>query len=222
MIRSGIYTLVLAMLSISVTAQNGNFYDSNNTVLTQNRYDKVGGSPYLLSDWSKGTLYPIKGEPIPHQNVNFNGATNKFDIVEGESLIQLNAALYNKVDLMQDGKTYHFVNRLSPDDLTYYLVLHQGEDYLFLEHFESDLRSQGANYGVSADKEKFINRTQYYIWKDGQLHDINRNTNKIIEFFGSAALKKEVKSKKLNLKKDEDLTAALSFYDQRQAKKKDN
>ena len=58
--------------------------------------------------------------------------------------------------------------------------------------------------------------------QEEQLHEINRNTKKIIAFFDSAALKKQAKSKKWNLKKEEDLTAALSYYDQRLEKKKDN
>lgn len=215
MIRSSIQVLVFALFAITVSAQN-NFYDSNNQVLTQNRYDKIDGSPYFLNDWGTAVLHPAKGEPIRHSKINYNGTTGKFEIVEGDAHIELNAALYKKIELTQNGKTYTFVNRVQqPDDVTYYMLLHEGKDYLFLEHFEADLRSQGASYGVSADQEKFIPVVKNYVWQDGELHTISRNTNKIIKFFDSPALKKEVKSKKLNLKEDSDLTAALSYYDTR-------
>ncbi|PHN03806.1 hypothetical protein [Flavilitoribacter nigricans] len=218
MIRSSILSFFLALITISVSAQN-NFYNQNNQVLMQDRYDKIDGTPYLLEDWGTAVLYPLKGESLRHAKINYNGTTGTFEIVEGDAYIELNAALYNKVELNYKGKTYTFVNRLKPDDVTYYMVLHEGKDYLFLEHFEADLRSQGANYGVSADQEKFVPVTNNYVWKDGTLHDINRNTKKIVSFFDSPALKKEVKNKKLNLKDDADLSAALSYYDQRQEKK---
>lgn len=219
MIRSSIHICILALITISASAQ-ANFYNSNNQVLVQDRYDKISGSPYLLEDWGTAVLHPLKGETIRHGKINYNGTTGKFEIVEGDAHIELNAALYNKIELNYQGKTTTFVNRLQENDLTYYMLLHEGNGYLFLEHFEADLRSQGANYGVSADQEKFVPVTKNYIWQDGSLHDVNRNTKKIVSFFDSPALKKEVKNKKLNLKDDQDLTAALSYYDQRMEKKK--
>lgn len=221
MIRSSFQVLIFLLLSVAAIAQN-NLYNSNNQVLMQNRYEKIEGSPYLLEGWTKGVLHPLKGEPIRQDKINFNGASGKFDIVESNVFIELNAALYNKVELMHNGMDYVFVNRVTENDLTYYRLLHEGDGYLFLEKFESDLKSQGANYGVSAEKEKFIPRTRHFIWKDGKLESINRSTKKILEYFDSAALKKEVQSKKLNLKEDADLSAALSYYDQRRAEKKAN
>ena len=114
MIRSAICTLILVVLTFAATAQNGNFYDSSNQVLTQNRYDKVDGTPYLLGDWGTGVIYPLSGEPIKQSKINFNGATNKFDIVDGSNHIELNAALYNKIELSYEGESYTFINRIKP------------------------------------------------------------------------------------------------------------
>lgn len=196
-------------------------YNSNNEALMQKKYSKVEGSPYLFKDWHKGNLYDIKDNVTPHSAINFNGDTGKVEIQEDDKVIQLNENLYNRIEIMVDGKKQVLVNRVSPIDLTYYRAIYQSDLHQALERFESTLKEdEVGTYGASKTRSKFVNKTKFYLFKDGELHEVNRNKKKLVEFLKSARLKSYIKKNKLNIKKDEDLVKALAYYESSMKKKK--
>lgn len=189
-------------------------YNTANETLMQKDYSKVQGSPYLFKDWHKGTLYDIKDKPTAATAINFNGDTGKVVMQEDDKIIELNENLYNRIELMVDGKKEVLVNRVTPIDLTYYRAIYQSEMHQALERFESDLKEdEVGTYAASSKRAKFMNKTKFYLFKDGKLHQVNRNNKKIIDFLKSPRLKGYLKKNKLNLKKDEDLVKALAYYE---------
>ncbi len=72
----------------------------------------------------------------------------------------------------------------------------------------TDAEYSAYNYIGSFDKD-----LKTFIVKDGQRHEIFRNKNKILKFFDSDALKKYVKSERLNFNKDEELGRAFRFME---------
>ena len=95
-----------------VCAQFDLAYNSNNEVFTENRYARVEGDPFLLSEWSPGKIYAMDGQVITHPRVNFNGDNGQVEVKEEEGkIISLNALLYNRVEIESDGATLVFVNR---------------------------------------------------------------------------------------------------------------
>ncbi len=213
--------LVFLFLGSIMQAQSDPMYNSNNEVFTEKRYSQVQGSPYFNKEWNKGSLYDVKDQVLPHASINYNGETGLFEIREDEKTIQLNENLYNRVEIMVDGKKQVFVNRITPVDLTYYRAIYQSEIMQFLEKFESTLKEEEvATYGASSSRSKFVNKTKYYIFRDGKMKEVNRNTKKLIDHLKSARLKGYVKKNKLNLKKDEDLVKALAYYESSMMKNK--
>lgn len=223
MIRSQLSLLLCCLCSSLALAQHTNIntykFDSNQQVLLVNRYENIDGSPYFLEKWAKGSLQSPRGSTVEHEMVNLNGHTGRFEVIESETTVELSAALFNRVELSHNNARYVFVNRLPESDLTYYRLIHEGKNYLFLEKFQVTLQVNGANYGVSTAPQKFLNHTDSFIWKDGQLHDINRTNKKILDFFNTPALNDLVRSKKLNLKEEADLLAALRYYDEQMSEK---
>lgn len=206
--------LVFLFLGSLIQAQGEPMYNTNNEVLTEKRYSKVQGSPYFNKEWNKGNLYDIKDQVLPHASINYNGETGLIEIKEDEKTIQLNQNLYNRVEIMVDGQKQVFVNRVTPVDLSYYRAIYQSEIMQFLEKFESTLKEEEvATYGASSSRSKFVNKTKYYIFKDGKMSEATRNTKKLVAHLKSARLKGYVKKNKLNLKKDEDLVKALAYYE---------
>jgi|GEM_PF-2132949 len=203
------------LVSVQLTfAQSEPMYNSNNEVLTEQRYSKVQGSPYLYKSWNKGHLHDIKDQILPHASINFNGESGLLEIKEDEKTIQLNQNLYNRVEIMVDGEKKVFVNRVTPVDLTYYRAVYQSDIMQFLEKFESKLKEEEvATYGASKSRSKFINKTKYFVFKAGKMHEVSRNSKKLVAFFKSPRLKGYIKKNKLNLKKDEDLVKALAYYE---------
>lgn len=213
--------LVFLFLASIMQAQSDPMYNSNNEVFTEKRYSQVQGSPYFNKEWSKGSLYDVKDQVLPHASINYNGETGLFEIREDDKTIQLNENLYNRVEIMIDGKKQVFVNRITPVDLTYYRAIYQSEIMQFLEKFESTLKEEEvATYGASSTRSKFVNKTKYYIFQDGKMKEVSRNTKKLIDHLKSARLKGYVKKNKLNLKKDEDLVKALAYYESSMMKNK--
>lgn len=195
-------------------AQGDPMYNSNNEVLTEQRYSKIQGSPYLFKAWNKGNLYDVKDQVLPHASINFNGETGLLEIKEDEKTIQLNQNLYNRVEIMVDGKKKVFVNRVTPVDLTYYRAVYQSDIMQFLEKFESKLKEEDvATYGASKSRSKFVNKTKYFVFKEDKMHEVSRNSKKLVAFLKSPRLKGYIKKNKLNLKKDEDLVKALAYYE---------
>lgn len=197
-------------------------YNTANETLMQKDYTKIQGSPYLFKDWNKGTLYDIKDNVLALPAINFNGDIGKVVIQEEDNIIELNENLYNRIEIMVDGKKEVLVNRITPIDLTYYRAIYQSETHQALEKFESKLKEDDTvgTYGASGKRSKFINKTKFFLFKDGKLHEVNRNNKKIIEFLKSARLKGYLKKNKLNLKKDEDLVKALAYYESSMTKDK--
>lgn len=213
--------LVFLFLGSIMQAQSDPMYNSNNEVFTEKRYSQVQGSPYFNKEWSKGSLYDVKDQVLPHASINYNGETGLFEIREDEKIIQLNENLYNRIEIMVDGKKQVFVNRITPVDLTYYRAIYQSDIMQFLEKFESTLKEEDvATYGSSSTRSKFVNKTKYYILRDGKMKEVTRNTKKLIDHLKSARLKGYVKKNKLNLKKDEDLVKALAYYESSMMKNK--
>ncbi|MBX2874906.1 MAG: hypothetical protein KTR30_22475 [Saprospiraceae bacterium] len=213
--------LVFLFLGSGAWAQGDPLYNTNNEVFTEKRYSKVQGSPYFNKEWNKGNLYDIKDKVLPHASINYNGETGLMEIKEEEKTIQLNQNLYNRVEIMVEGKKQVFVNRITPVDLTYYRAVYQSDIMQFLEKFQSTLKEEEvATYGASKSRSKFVNKTKFYIFRDGKMEEVNRNTKKLVEHLKSARLKGYVKKNKLNLKKDEDLVKALAYYESSMMKNK--
>ena len=197
-------------------------YNTANETLMQKDYSKIEGSPYLFKEWHKGTLYDIKDNATTEAAINFNGDTGKVVIQEEDKIIELNENLYNRIEIMVDGKKEVLVNRITPIDLTYYRAIYQSEMHQALEKFESDLKEDDGvgTYGASSKRAKFMNKTKFFLFKDGKLHQVNRNNKKLVEFLKSPRLKGYIKKNKLNLKKDEDLVKALAYYESSMMKNK--
>ena len=220
--KQNLVTLVVFLFLGSISwAQGDPLYNTNNEVFTEKRYSQVQGSPYFNKEWNKGNLYDVKDQILPHASINFNGESGLLEIKEDEKTIQLNQNLYNRVEIMVDGKKQVFVNRVTPVDLTYYRAVYQSEIMQFLERFESTLKEEEvATYGASKSRSKFVNKTKYYIFKDGKMKEVTRNNKKLVDHLKSARLKSYVKKNKLNLKKDEDLVKALAYYESSMMKNK--
>lgn len=213
--------LVFLFLGSISWAQGDPLYNTNNEVFTEKRYSNVQGSPYFNKEWNKGNLYDVKDQILPHASINFNGESGLLEILEDEKTIQLNQNLYNRVEIMVDGKKQVFVNRITPVDLTYYRAVYQSEIMQFLERFESTLKEEEvATYGASKSRSKFVNKTKHYIFKDGKMTEVTRNNKKLVDQLKSARLKSYIKKNKLNLKKDEDLVKALAYYESSMMKNK--
>jgi len=220
--KQNLATLVVFLFLGSISwAQGDPLYNTNNEVFTEKRYSHVQGSPYFNKEWNKGNLYDVKDQVLPHASINFNGESGLLEIKEDEKTIQLNQNLYNRIEIMVDGKKQVFVNRITPVDLTYYRAIYQSDIMQFLERFESTLKEEEvATYGASKSRSKFVNKTKYYIFKDGKMNEVTRNNKKLVDHLKSARLKSYIKKNKLNLKKDEDLVKALAYYESSMMKNK--
>jgi len=188
----------------------------NSDPITQNRYANIQGVPYQFDQWMPGKIYDIEGEIIEHSRINYNAENGKFEVEnENGAITIINEIRYSKIEIRDGNKTYTFANRLRPKDITYYQLIFRGEKIAFLEKLDASInRESKPDYSANRYIGSFKKKSQNYILKDGQIHEIYRSKKKILKFMGSDPLKKFVKTEKLNLRKDEDLKKALRFYEE--------
>lgn len=211
-----LHTVLFCLLAMGLNAQTGSWLNRYNQVLEIKRYGEVVGTPYYFEGWHPGKIYTYDGKQLEHPRVNYNGLTGKFELQEkSDQIIEISNIQYAKVILDTPEGTMTFANRYGKTTVTnYYREIYKGEKLAFLEKFKSSIeRKEEPEYGSATYKDKFIEKTQYYVWKDEKLNEIGRGGKKILSFINSSALNKYVKKQKLNLKRDADLKLALAYYE---------
>ncbi len=188
---------------------------TNTEVITTDRYIRYQGNPYLFEKWMPSHVYGPDNKIIPQLKINYNAQNNQFEVMNPDGgIIVANEVLYNRVDIFQDGDTLTFSNKVIKGDINYYRVIYSGDKLAFLEKMEVSVKKDiDAEYSAYNYIGSFDKDLKNYIVKDGQRHEIFRNKNKILKFFDSDALKKYVKSERLNLNRDEDLVEAFRFME---------
>ncbi len=188
----------------------------NSDPITEPRYNKIEGSPYQFEVWLPGKIHHIEGEIIDHPLVNYNAENGKIEIKDKNGAVTIiNEVVYHKVELMDNGKTYTFVNRVRTGDISYYKAIYRGEKLSFLEKMEKEIQKESSvDYSAFKYIGKFNKKSTTYILQDGQLSEVFRGKKKILDFFDSNALAKYVKAEKLNFKRNEDLAKAFKYMEE--------
>ena len=182
------------------------------------KYTGILGSPFLFKDWIKGTVVTPKGV---YQNLEL-----KYDAYE-------NALLFNREDksfefeddvkefiLMRnviDSNSYqYFIKGIIADGLSsqkYVQVLSKGKIKLYKLNARLMTEVSQVNEGI---KKSFTNVTKYFAGAEGHIQQINLNKKELLQLLKDkdADMQQFVKDNSLNLKKEEDVTSLVNYYNQ--------
>ncbi|MES2652155.1 MAG: hypothetical protein V4663_10460 [Bacteroidota bacterium] len=226
MIKS-IRILVVMLFAISfnmndISAQISNLNDISGTVLKQQNYFEVSGSPYMYATWVKGNVTFANGKIVKdiglkydlvkdellfagknNQEYYFNDSIKEFTLIGEKD----NVAIYS---LFRNG--FPVVKNLSAS--SFYEIIVDGEVQLLKKNIKTISETKEFN---SATTVKNINEnSSYYIAKPNSIVQLKRDdmkalANALDNQKSSAILEFSAKNK-LNPKKEEDLKKVLAYY----------
>jgi hypothetical protein len=199
---------------------------ADNSIVYNNTYAGVKGSPFLFDHWITGELVLIKDS-------RFSDVKMKYDMVEDNVLVQNNSgksiypikAIVKSFHLKDSlGHTYNYINlalaEYSSDfikNFGFVEILYDGTNDLIAKR-KKHLVHIDAKGGYSENKsyDEFRNSPSEYYWinKEGIATQLKRGKNNILKVLDeNGDLASYVKKEKLNLKKEEDIILLFAYID---------
>lgn len=198
-----------------VQAQVGNNMGTlNESLRVTGRYKDTEGSPYLIDEYTNGTLIDKSG--------NKRAVYLKYDTYKEELLVfndgtplMIDKRLYPKfiIEYVDDRikKTYAFTNEvqvpgLKPDKYVQMLV--DGDTFKFFKTYDAILnQSQDQGYGGVVTNNYFENRESYYIYQVGlDAVEVKLKSKDVLKALSDdGAIKDFLKKEKLKIRNEEDM-----------------
>lgn len=182
------------------------------------KYTGILGSPFLFKDWIKGTVVTSKGI---YQNVEL-----KYDAYENTLLFNKENKSFEFEDdvkefilmrnVMDSNSYQYFIKGILANGLNsqkYVQVLSKGKIKLYKLNARLMTEVSQVNEGI---KKSFTNVTKYFAGAEGHIEQVNLNKKEVLQLLKDkdADMQQFIKDKSLNLKKEEDVTSLVNYYNQ--------
>lgn len=220
-IKVSLLLSILFICSSYLQGQNRKVILLNSRPIDPTRYQNIKGNPYLFDDFRLGKVFNYKFNEIDSVLINYNGYSHSFEVRQDDEYIDLDQNYYPVVVLYGEGGKEIFFRRhqQSPLSNRYSRLVYEGEKCMVFENFKVKKETTNVNYGGVDKTPKFTKKTENFILLDGELIKVPSKKKKILKILGNPPeLVKNVKSNKLNLRKESDLIKALEFYDDLKSK----
>ncbi|RNI25894.1 hypothetical protein [Rufibacter latericius] len=213
-----IILLVLLLLALANQKTTAQVYleEVNGRPIRINQYVNVEGSPYLLDNWSKGTMTLTDGS-------KYKDIELKYDMVEGILLVKNKHGVVlepllpaSEFSLEDPFAKRVFINGSTLEkDLSknpYLEVLSTGKVDLLKRNYKV-IREEKA-YNSASITKRFVELSTYFIKKGDKLIKVKNDAKSVLAVLGTNqdVLKEYISANKLNLKEDEDLVKLFAFY----------
>lgn len=193
--------------------------DAQGVPVRAKSYGDIKGSPYLTTEWSKGTVKQENGQTYADVNV-------RYDLLEDQLLFKngAGAELAFVIPVVEFKLTYDekgtqvtkiYRNGFAPfegsTDKTYYELLYDGTVKLVKKNLKKIESTQEYN---SPPTQNIVDRIKYFYVVNNGLVEFKRDTKSLVSAFGSKStgLQQYMKDNKLNLKNDEDLIKIFTYF----------
>lgn len=206
-------TFMLALLFIStiVIAQNNTDIDANNTANTNALQSIAGntlggqqftgtstffnpkfdreGSVYLFDGWDNyGRIFPKNGEgSFAIQNVNFNIQRSIFQTKKRDSVKSYNFASIEKITVGNKSFKSYYFEPLEREKV--FEVVYEAEDFTILKDYTIDILEANPNPMIARNRDKIIQRHQYYIETETSLKEFKMRKKNILKALGEEKAK---------------------------------
>ncbi len=161
------------------------------------KFDREG-SVYLFEQWGQSASIFVKGGngSFKESNINFNIQRSMFEAkVAEDSIVSFNFASIEKI--VVGGRTFKsfFLEEIQRNKA--FEIVYQGEDFTLLKGYEIDLLEASPNPMIARPRDKYIQRSTYYIETAKTLEEFKLRKKSILAALTSeqAKLAKEYSSK---------------------------
>jgi len=214
-----LFLVLLSNISLSALGQTS-VLSTQSTVIDEERYIDIKGSPYIFKDWMKANIYDNEGELIKDIPVNYNAFDHGMEIKKNGRLTILDESFYPKIII-----TKHKLKKSLDGPLTfvpykqknvakgmYVLEIASSETLSLYKKFRVAKKENQINTpGQTITQEKFSKYSDYIILKDGKYIQVKNKLDEFIKHLGhEKELKSFAKKNKIKLKSDQE---AKEFFE---------
>lgn len=214
--------LAFAIYSNDVFGQGQPVTDINGTVLREQSYTEVTGSPYLVDKWTRGSVRFVNGKTVADVALKYDQVKDELMFAGKEDKeyyfndpVKEFSIIYIKDDM--EFKALFRSGYLPVKNLTnksFYEVLLEGKAQLLRKNIKTIMETK--EYNSATVNKKISDNIGFYIAKGEQLMAVQKNDVKTIaEFIDSSkapALIEYADKNKLNLKRELDLRNFVGYY----------
>ncbi|HEY1024310.1 MAG TPA: hypothetical protein VGE26_04040 [Sphingobacteriaceae bacterium] len=208
--------LLFASACFSGSSASAQFLqDIHGKPVFETRYTHVEGSPYLHADWTKGVVKLGNGQ-------TFSDIDLKYDLVADELIFKnTDGSALNFVDPVSEFKlngepSMLFRNGFNAVDnhtsQSFYQVLNDGGVKLLKK--TSKKITEIREYNSASSTKRFDLIETYYLARNNQPEKVRKDKKAILKALKDRTDKLEsyIRSEKLNLKEEGDLTTLIHYY----------
>ena len=184
-------------------------------------YTDVKGSPFLFEDWVRGTVTVANGTKFERVNLMYDQVADElvFKSEKGETKTFVDQVKefsfkQEKDNVLVSEKVFR--NGFTPIDgakpYTFYEVLVDDKTKLLKRTSKSIMEEM--SYSSAVKVKSFQTSTSYYVARDNKLTKIKNDKKAVLAALGDKQTELEayIKTKKPDLKKDEDLANLVAYY----------
>uniref|UniRef100_UPI004047D6A6 hypothetical protein n=1 Tax=Roseivirga sp. TaxID=1964215 RepID=UPI004047D6A6 len=213
---------IIALLHIitSAYAQKEIKFFTNEQPIDISRYNAIEGSPFLFKTWKKATLYDVYGAAYNDVFFNYNGLTQEIELFKNDTeFIILNSLFYDRIVAEdKDAPNGELVLKkgLAPElGESFVQVIHEGEKLKVIKQFNVRKSKVTINdVGKIRNFENFTRTTNYYVISPLAMVDMSTKKKQLLRLLGNEnELDKYIKTEKLDLDSDIDLSKLFAFYE---------
>ena len=187
----------------------------------------VDGDVHFYKNWSAGSVQINVGSaPVLLSNMMYDIAEDKVLAKTDEGIFAFpkGSLLGFSLKILDEKnnriKTYQFVSGLegiASFDVGSFFLLNYGSDKIkLLTKVSSSLQKKaGSSYGSKTEDYEYVREERLFIYKDGKGVEIKKNKKSILAALGGDTkdLENFIRVNKLNLKKEDEITALLKYFE---------
>ena len=215
-----IYTTILIFFLFTFSSKAQfiqNLSDLKGKPLVENLSSDISGSPYLLDDWSKGTVE--QGNKVSYKDVDLKYNLYKDELFfknpkDGSMLgfvlpvAGFSLAIKDKLEIYRNG----FPDIDNFNRKSYYQVLFDGGIKLLLKSTKTLIEVK--LYNSPTTEKKFVDNAIFYVFQNSVMTKFKPSRKDFLELFKSKSTEigDFIKNENIDLKKNADLTKVFVFY----------
>ena len=198
----------------------------NQNGIDENRYEGIEKNPYLFKEFASAEAHNKAKDEIEAYTLNFNGYTGEFEFIYQDKTIELDQNYYDEIVVTScvrgedvpekyNFESARFVKGLNPEAPgKFQMEVFSNKEIQVFKTFEARLSSREITdpaRGV-VKMETFSPGMDYFMVKDGKVHNIGLNKKKLIAVLNAPAVESFMKKNKIKVKTEQELTRVLDFY----------
>jgi hypothetical protein len=187
MMKLNFFIPLLLLGFVNANAQIANLPGAANDVVRTKKYIEYEGSPYLVEEWSPGTLTDSRGQVYTNVMLRYDSYKKNVEVSSTNGTLLVSAELYPKFTIQLVDKAGKLANRsfsakLNPNDPDLYLEELATGRYEFLKQFKTEFVEETVTgYGTSSSKKVFTTKITYFVKLSDGLKAFKLSKSSLIE-----------------------------------------